>query len=180
MWVGRDTHLEGKARGRRGLHSRTVLSARPFRRRRSAARRRVRAGRQIAPESPGAAAFFADLRERVCISRKEIIGSLLCCVSQKADCVKSDDEFVGGVAGAAPSLAVKIDERPKSLGFSADDRNHQGKSERPGANERFGSAAAADPNGRWILERTRIDGLSCERSAVLACPVNVSVLTNLE
>ena len=35
------------------------------------------------PSRRGSATFFADLRERVCISRKEIIGSLLCCVSSR-------------------------------------------------------------------------------------------------
>jgi len=56
-------------------------------------------------------------------------------VSEKADCVESDDKFLGGVTGAAPSFAVKIDQGPKSLGFSANDGDHQGKSECAGANE---------------------------------------------
>jgi hypothetical protein len=68
-------------------------------------------------------------------SRIKIVGSLLRGISQKADCVKSDQQFFGGVAGAPPSLAVKIDQGPKSFGFAADNGDHQGKPERAGANE---------------------------------------------
>jgi hypothetical protein len=69
----------------------------------------------------------------VSVSRIEIVGSLLRGISQKADCVKSDQQFLGGVASAAPSLAVKIDQGPKSFGFTTDDRDYQGKSECTGA-----------------------------------------------
>lgn len=81
------------------------------------------------------AAFFADLRECVRISWIEIICSLLCGIPEKADCVKSNDEFLGGVAGAPPGFAVKIDQGPKSFGFAADNGDHQGKAERAGTNE---------------------------------------------
>jgi hypothetical protein len=48
------------------------------------------------------------------ISGVEIVCSSLCGVSKKADCVKSDNEFVGRMAGAAPSFAVKVDQGTKS------------------------------------------------------------------
>src|ERR1700693_5080063 len=126
------------------------------------------------------AAFFAALRERVSISGVEIVCSLLCGVSKKADCVKSDNEFLGRMAGAAPSFAVKVDQGTKSLGFSADNGDHQRKSECAGTNEGFGRAADSDPNRQRILERTRIDRLSRKGSAVLAFPVNMGVLANLK
>jgi hypothetical protein len=69
------------------------------------------------------------------ISWIEVVCSFLRGVSKKADCVKSDDEFLGGVAGAAPSFAVKVDQGPKSLGLSANNGDHQGKPERASANE---------------------------------------------
>jgi hypothetical protein len=90
---------------------------------------------KLCARSWGPAAFFTDLSERVGISWIEILRSLLGCVSQKANCVKTHDEFLRGVSGAAPSFAVKVDKRPKSLGLSANDGDHQWKSERTGANE---------------------------------------------
>jgi hypothetical protein len=51
------------------------------------------------PDSPGAPAFFADRCEGVSIPRIEIVCSLLRSVSQEADCVKPNDQFLGGVAG---------------------------------------------------------------------------------
>jgi len=64
---------------------------------------------KLCPSRWGPATFFADLCERVGISRIEIVCSSLCGVSKKADCVKSDNEFLGRMAGAAPSFAVKVD-----------------------------------------------------------------------
>ena len=64
-------------------------------------------GVKLCPSRRWPVAFFAELRERVGISWIEIVRSLLCGVPKKADCVKSDDEFIGGMAGAAPSFAVK-------------------------------------------------------------------------
>src|SRR6267143_4056688 len=87
---------------------------------------------KLCPSRRWPAAFFADLRERVRISWIEVVCSLLCGVPKKADCVKSDNEFLGRMAGAAPSFAVKVDQGTKSLGFSADNGDHQRKSERAG------------------------------------------------
>jgi hypothetical protein len=81
------------------------------------------------------AAFFTDLSERVGVSGIEIVRSLLGCVSQKANCVKTHDEFLRGMSGATASFAVKVDKRPKSFWFAANDGDHQRKSERAGANE---------------------------------------------
>jgi len=93
--------------------------------------------------------------------------------------VESDDKFLGGVTGAAPSFAVKIDQGPKSLGFSANDGDHQGSPSVP-ARTNDSEFRDTDPNGQRILERTGIDRLSRKRSAVPARPVNMSVLTDLK
>src|ERR1700721_672660 len=135
---------------------------------------------KLRPGSWGPAAFFTDLGERVGISRVEIVCSLLGRVSQKADCVKAYDEFLGGVAGAPPRFAIKLDERPKSLWFAANDGDHQRESERAGANERCGSSTDPDPNGQRILQRTGVDHLPGERWTVFTSPVHVGVLPNLE
>src|SRR5215471_6988415 len=83
----------------------------------------------------GPSAFFTDLSECVGISWIEIVCGLLCRISEKADRVKADDEFVGGVPGSSPSFTVQIDQRAKPLWFAANDGNHQRKPERAGANE---------------------------------------------
>src|ERR1700682_5622225 len=90
---------------------------------------------KLSPSRRWPAAFFADLRERVGISGVEIVCSSLFGFSKKTDCVKSDDEFLGGMAGAATSFAVKVDQRAKSLGVSADNCDHQRKAEPAGTNE---------------------------------------------
>jgi hypothetical protein len=75
------------------------------------------------------AAFFPDLSKRVGVSGIEIVCGFLCGTSKKADCVKSDGEFLGGLAGAASSFAVKVGQRPKSLGLATNDGGHQRKPE---------------------------------------------------
>src|SRR6516162_9536894 len=84
------------------------------------------------------------------------------------------------MTGAPTSFAVKVDQRPKSFGFAAYDGDDQRKPERTGANERGGSATDADPNRQRILQRTGIDRLPREGCAVLAGPVHLNVLANLE
>src|SRR5579864_9018990 len=135
---------------------------------------------KLRPSCGGPAALLPDLCECVSVSRIEIVCSLLRGVSQDADCVKSNDKFLGGGSGAAPSLAVKIDQGPKSLWLSANNCDHQRKPERASTNERFGCAADTDPNGHWILERTRIDRLSRKSSTVTTRPVNMGAVAKLE
>ena len=61
--------------------------------------------------------------------------SLLSGVSQKADGVKTDDEFFGGVNGTAACLTIEINNREESFEFASDDRDHEGKPEHTGASE---------------------------------------------
>jgi hypothetical protein len=132
----RDTHLEGDASeaAEDFIHIPYLLCD-GFRIADEQRTRRASQSVKLCPRSRGPAAFFTDLRERVGISWIEIVRSFLGCVSQKTNCVKAHHQFLGGVSCAAPSFAVKVDERPKSLGFSANDGDHQWKSERTGANE---------------------------------------------
>ena len=143
----------------------------------------ARGSRQSVKLCPGRwwpAAFFADLRERVDISGVEIVRSSLSSVSKKADCVKSDNEFLGRMAGAAPSFAVKVDQGRNRLGSPPIMATINGSPSVPARTNDSGSAADFNPNGQGILKWTGIDGLSCDRSAVPARPVNMGVLANLE
>jgi len=132
----RDTHLESNSRkaSQNFVHVKYLLHNRFSIADQQGARGSAQSVK-LCPSRRWPAAFLADLRERVGISGVEIVCSSLCGVSQKADCVKSDNEFLGRMAGAAPSFAVKVDQGAKSLGFSADNCDHQRKSERAGTNE---------------------------------------------
>src|SRR4029077_15072048 len=90
---------------------------------------------KLCPSCGGPAPLLADLCEGVSVSRIKIVCSLLRGVSQKADCVQSNDKFLGRVASAAPSFAVEIDQGPKSLWLSTNNCDHQREPERASTNE---------------------------------------------
>ena len=60
---------------------------------------------KLCPSRRWPAAFLADLREGVRISWIEIVCSVLCGIAKKADCVKSNDKFLCGVAVLRQSLS---------------------------------------------------------------------------
>src|ERR1700683_209191 len=74
-------------------------------------------GVELRPGSRRPAALFADLGERVRISRIKVIRRLLCRVSQKTNRVKTHNELLGGVTGAPTCLAIEIDKRTESFRF---------------------------------------------------------------
>jgi hypothetical protein len=76
-------------------------------------------------------------------------------VREKADGMKTYGEFLGRMTGAASRFTVKIYKRTEASGLTADDGNHERKSEHSCANERFGRAADTDPYGERILQRAR-------------------------
>src|SRR3989442_1649302 len=63
---------------------------------------------------------------------------------------------------------------------AADDRDHQRKPERPGANESLRGPADAEPDRKWILQGSRVDALAGERSTVPSGPMHMLVFTDLE
>ncbi len=95
----------------------------------------------------GPAALFADLGEGVRVAGEEVVGGLLGGVAEEADGVEADFEFVGGVAGAGSGFAVEVDEGAEAVGLAADDGDHEGQAEHAGADEGFGRAAYAEPDG---------------------------------
>src|ERR1700756_5188130 len=56
---------------------------------------------KLRPSCGGQPRSFPDLCEGVGVSRIKIVWSLLRGVSQEADCVNSNNKFLGGVPGAA-------------------------------------------------------------------------------
>ena len=84
------------------------------------------------------------------------------------------------MSSAQTSLAVAVDQWPKAVRLAADDRDHQRQSERAGANKGAGCAADTEPNRQRVLQRARINSLPGERRSVLARPVNMRVLADVQ
>src|SRR3954471_21028384 len=92
----------------------------------------------------------------------------------------TDGKALGRMSGLLTGFSVQVDERTKEARLTADDRNHQRKSERAGASEGCWSSANAEPDRQRILKRPWIDTLSSQRWSVLARPGDVLVVANLQ
>ena len=77
--------------------------------------------------------------------------------------------MTGFFAGAM----VVVNQGAEAMGFTTDDGDHEGKAERPGADEGLRCAADSEPDGERVLQRARVDALAGERGAMLAGPVDV-------
>src|SRR5256885_9933882 len=89
-------------------------------------------------------------------------------------------ELVRRMAGAQTRLAVTIDQWPEPVRLAADDRDHQRQPERAGANEGTGRAADTEPNRQRILKRARVHSLPSEGRAVLARPVDMRLVADVQ
>src|SRR2546430_14502027 len=81
-------------------------------------------------------------------------------VREKANGMKTYGELLGRMTGSTPSLAIEVYKRPEASGLTADDGNHERKSEHSCADERFRRAADTDPYGERILQRAGVDCLA--------------------
>src|SRR3954466_3398067 len=89
-------------------------------------------------------------------------------------------ESIRRVARAQARLAITIDQRPKPVRLTSDDRHHEWESKCASTNERARRTADTEPNRQQILPRAGINSLSGECRAMFARPVNVRVLANLQ
>src|SRR6267143_1312424 len=89
-------------------------------------------------------------------------------------------ELIWRMAGVQTSLAVAVDQWPKAVRFAADDRDHQRQPERASANKRGRCASDTEPNRQRVLQWARVNSLSGECRTVLARPVNVRVLADVQ
>src|SRR5712692_2585051 len=126
------------------------------------------------------AAFLADFGKSVRIAWKEYFCGFVRGVREKADGMKTYGELFRRMTGATASLAIEVYKRPEASGLTADDGNHERKSEHSCANERFGRAADTDPKGERILQRARIDCLAGKGGAVFAGPVHLRACTDFQ
>ena len=101
-------------------------------------------------------------------------------VRKKTDGMKTYGELVGRMTGATPGLAIEVYKRPEASGLTADDGNHERKSEHSCANERFGRAADTDPYGERILQRARVDCLAGKSRAVFSGPVHFGAFPDFQ
>src|ERR1700752_2757881 len=84
------------------------------------------------------------------------------------------------MTGTTPCLAIEVYKRSEASGLTADDGNHERKSEHSCANERFGRAADTDPYGERILQRARVDCLAGEGRAVFSGPLHFGTFPDFQ
>src|ERR1700704_2389365 len=89
-------------------------------------------------------------------------------------------ELIRRMAGAAPCLAVTINQWPKAAVLAADDGDHQRQPEDAGASEGARRASGTEPDRQRVLERAWVNSLPGQGSAVFARPVNMRVLANVQ
>src|SRR5229473_7279236 len=174
VWQRRDAHLECDARNaaKNFVHVKDLFCDR------FSVADQQRAGRSADGVKLSAcggrpAAFLADFSKSVRIAWKEYFCGFIRCVREKADGMKTYGKSLGRMTSATPSLAIELYKRPEASGLTADDGNHERKSEHSCANERFGRAADTDPYGERILHRARVDCLAGKSRAVFAGPVHL-------
>src|SRR3977135_553325 len=92
----------------------------------------------------------------------------------------ADLEFFRRVAGTETGLAVTIDQRPEAVRLAADDRDHQGQPEGAGANKGSWRASDSEPDGQRLLQRARVNALASQGRAVLARPMDMRGLADLQ
>src|SRR6267143_1936316 len=181
VWQRRDTHLECDARNA----AENVIHIKDLLRDRFRVADQQRAGRsaqgvKLSACSGWPAAFLTDFGKSVRIAWKEYFCGFVRGVREKADGMKTYGELLGRMTGATPSLAIEVYKGPEASGLTADDGNHERKSEHSCANERFRRAADTDPNGQRILQRARVDCLAGKCGAVFSGPVHFGAFSDFQ
>src|SRR5713101_8833815 len=126
------------------------------------------------------AAFLADFGKSVCIAWIEYFRGFVRGVREKTNGMKTYGELLGRMTGATPCLAIEVYKRPEASGLTADDGNHERKSEHSRANERFGRAADTDPDRQQILQRARVDCLAGKSCAMFSGPVHFGAFPDFQ
>src|SRR5439155_17455069 len=116
------------------------------------------------------AAFLPDLRKTSRITGKKLVFGRRRTVGDIAQRMNANLELIRRMAGAQTSLAVTVDQWPKSVRFPTDNRDHQRQPEHAGANKRARRASDTEPNRQRVLQRARINSLPGEWRAVFARP----------
>ena len=137
-------------------------------------------GVKLSARGGWSAALLADFGKSVRIAWKEYFCGFVRGVREKADGMKTYGELLGRMTGATPSLAIEVNKRPEASGLTADDGNHERKSEHSCANERFWRATDTDPYGERILQWARVDCLAVKRGAVFVGPVHLRACPDLQ
>src|SRR5713226_9014351 len=181
VWKRRDTHLEcdaGDAAGNfiyvKDLFRDHFSVADQQRARRPALRV------ELSACSGWPAAFLAYFGKRVRVAWIEYCRSFVSGICEKTDGMKTYSKSLRGMTGAAPSLAVKVYKRPEASGLTADDGNHERKSEHSCANGGFGRAADTDSYGERILQRARVDCLAGKGRAVFSGPAHFGAFPDFQ
>src|SRR6266567_3267968 len=127
----------------------------------------------------GPSALLPNIGDGAGVSGKEVVGRLLRGGCDIAERMHANLQLLGRVSCLPAGLAVEIDERTEAPRFTADDGDHQRKSELARPHERFRGAADPEPYREGVLHRPRVDALACQRRPILARPVNMLVVADL-
>src|SRR5439155_22803624 len=87
------------------------------------------------PRDGRPAALLRDSGDGTGVAGKERIGGFLSRVGDVAEGVNADLQAVGRVSGLLAGRAVEMDQRTEASRLTADDGDHQGKSQHAGTNE---------------------------------------------
>src|SRR3984893_3301619 len=170
----RDTHLERDARdaAENFIHIKNL-----FRYRLGVADQQRAGGSALGIELTACggrpAPFLADFGKGVRIARIEYFRGFVSGSCEKANGVKTYSKSLGGMTGAAASLAVEVYEWAEAFRLTADYGHHKRKSEHACTNKGFGGAADTDPYRQRILQRARVDCLARKCGAMFAGPVHL-------
>ncbi len=75
-----------------------------------------------------------------------------CVVCHKPERVQPYFEMFWWMACFGASLAIEVNQWPEAVRFAADDRHHEGQTERAGAYKRARCAAHTQPDGQRLLQ----------------------------
>ena len=89
----------------------------------------------------------------------------------------ADLQFLRIMSRLRPRLAIQIHQRPKSLRFASDDRDHQRQPQPSRPLKRRRRSADTQPNRKRFLYRPRIDALPGQCWPVLSAPIHMGLLT---
>ena len=90
---------------------------------------------EVTARHRGPSPFLADIAHDLRPAGEVYVGGFLRRLGHETRRMHADDQSLWRVPRTPARLAVEIDERPEAPRFAADDRHHQGQSERTGAGE---------------------------------------------
>src|SRR6202034_1171199 len=119
------------------------------------------------------AALAPDAVHHLRVGPEELVGRALGGVSYVHVRVDADRQLRGLHLSSPGRLAIKLYQRREASGGAADDGDHQGQAEHPGAGDRGGRAADCDPYRQRLLQWAWINSGVVQRGTMVPRPGDV-------